>query len=45
MKSDGTGQKQVTFTDDWQEGGAQFLPDSDTIITRAWKRAGPGRRA
>lgn len=38
MNSDGTNPRQVTFTEDWQEGGAQFLPDSNTILTRAWKR-------
>ncbi len=43
MKSDGTDEKQVTFTEDWQEGGAQFLPDSNTILTRAWKRADQGQ--
>jgi Tol biopolymer transport system component len=43
MKSDGTGEKQVTFTEDWQEGGAQFLPDSETILTRAWKRQDQGK--
>ena len=44
MKSDGTGERQVTFTEDWQEGGAQFLPDSNTILTRAWKREDEGQR-
>lgn len=44
MKSDGTGEKQITFTEDWQEGGAQFLPDSNTILTRAWKRADQAQR-
>jgi len=44
MKSDGTEPKQITFTDDWQEGGAQFMPDSNTIITRAWKREDQGQR-
>lgn len=43
MKPDGTDQKQITFTDDWQEGGAQILPDSETIITRAWKRQDQGK--
>jgi TolB protein len=38
MALDGSNQKQITFTDDWQEGGAQILPDNETIITRAWKR-------
>ncbi len=38
MKSDGTGEHQITFTDDWQEGGSFYLPDSKTIIYRAWKK-------
>jgi len=42
MTPDGGDQKQITFTDDWQEGGAQILPDSETIICRAWKRADQG---
>jgi Tol biopolymer transport system component len=37
MKSDGTGEKQITFTPDDQEGAPYFLPDSETIIFRAWK--------
>ena len=37
MKSDGTGEKQITFTDDDQEGAPYFLPDSKTIMYRAWK--------
>lgn len=44
MKSDGTEPKQITFTEDWQEGGAQFMPDSETIITRAWKREDQAQR-
>lgn len=43
MNVDGSGQKQITFTEDWQEGGAQILPDSRTIITRAWKRQDQGK--
>jgi len=43
MKVDGSGQKRITFTDDWQEGGAQIMADSKTIITRAWKRADQGQ--
>jgi len=39
MNPDGSDQKQITFTPDWQEGGAVFLPDSKTIITRAWKKS------
>ena len=44
MKSDGTEPKQITFTDEWQEGGAQFMPDSNTILTRAWKREDQAQR-
>ncbi|MCP5328341.1 MAG: hypothetical protein R3E75_02330 [Steroidobacteraceae bacterium] len=36
--ADGSNQRQITFTDEWQEGGAFFLPDSDRILFRAWKR-------
>lgn len=43
MNVDGSDQKQITFTDDWQEGGAQIFEDSETIITRAWKRADQGK--
>ena len=43
MATDGSNQKQITFTDDWQEGGAQVLPDSETIITRAWLRQDQGK--
>jgi dipeptidyl aminopeptidase/acylaminoacyl peptidase len=39
MKSDGTGEKQLTFTPDWQEGAPYFLPDSKTILYRAWQRS------
>lgn len=39
MKSDGTGEYQVTRTADWQEGAPFFMPDSEHIIFRAWKKA------
>ncbi len=39
MKADGTEQTQLTFTDDWQEGEAYFLPDSRHVIFRAWKKS------
>lgn len=39
MKSDGTEQTQLTFTQDWQEGEAYFLPDNETVIFRAWKHS------
>jgi Tol biopolymer transport system component len=44
MRPDGTGLFQITDTPEWQEGGAQWLPDSQTIIYRAWKRADQGGR-
>jgi Tol biopolymer transport system component len=43
MDVDGSNQRQITFTDDWQEGGAQILPDGETIVTRAWKRQDQGK--
>jgi len=39
MNPDGSDQKQITFTPDWQEGGSFFMPDNKTIITRAWKKS------
>jgi Tol biopolymer transport system component len=39
MKSDGTGERQVTHTDDWQEGAPFFLSDNEHIIYRAWRRS------
>jgi TolB protein len=45
MRPDGSGQTQITHTPDLQEGGAQFMPDSETIIYRAWRREDEGQRA
>jgi TolB protein len=39
MNIDGSGEKKLTDTPDWQEGAPFFLPDSKTITTRAWSRA------
>lgn len=44
MRADGTGEQQVTQRDDWQKGGAFYLPDSHTIVYRAWKFADEGKR-
>lgn len=44
MKPDGTQAQQITHTDEWQEGGAFYMPDSRTIIYRAWKRENEGQR-
>ena len=35
MRPDGSGQKQLTFTDEWQEGGSFYI-DNERIIFRAW---------
>jgi len=37
MRSDGTGEEQITFTPDWQEGAPFYLPDNETILMRAWR--------
>ncbi len=39
MRPDGSDERQLTFTEDWQEGAPFFLPDNKTILTRAWKAA------
>ncbi len=43
MRMDGSDERQLTFTDDWQEGAPFFLPDNRTILTRAWSRATYGK--
>jgi Tol biopolymer transport system component len=45
MRSDATEQTQLTFTADWQEGEAYFMPDSETVIFRAWKHSEKARLA
>ena len=35
MRPDGSEQQQITFTPEWQEGGAFFI-ENETIICRAW---------
>jgi len=39
MRIDGTGEQQLTFTDDWQEGAPYPTPDGTHLIFRAWKRS------
>lgn len=45
MRTDGTGETQITRTPDLQEGGSFYLADNETIIYRAWKRADQGERS
>lgn len=40
MKADGTGEQQLTFTPDWQEGAPYPTPDGEHLIYRAWSKAG-----
>ncbi len=42
MNPDGSNQKQITFTPDWQEGGAFIMEDNTTILLRAWKKSEEG---
>ncbi len=42
---DGDGEEQqITFTDGEQEGGAFYLPDSETILFRSWDISAQGQR-
>lgn len=43
MRPDGSGERQVTHTDDWQEGHPMFLPDSKRIMYRAWRQSEIGK--
>ncbi len=45
MPADGTGEEQqITFTDGEQEGGAFYLPDSETVLFRSWDISSQGKR-
>jgi len=43
MRPDGSNQEQITFTEDWQEGAPFYMPDNETIMSRAWKRSEYGK--
>lgn len=43
MRADGTGEQQITFTDDWQEGAPNYLPDNETVMYRAWRNSEYGK--
>ena len=38
MKADGSDERRVTDTPEWQEGGSFYLPDGETVLFRAWKK-------
>ena len=45
MPADGSGEEQqITFTKGEQEGGAFYLPDSETILFRSWDISSQGQR-
>lgn len=44
MRPDGTDELRITDTPDWEEGAPYYLPDSQTIMFRAWKREDQGKR-
>jgi Tol biopolymer transport system component len=43
MNADGTGERQLTSTDDWQEGAPFFMPGDDRIMFRAWRASEYGK--
>ncbi len=44
MRPDGSGEVQITRMDGWEPGGSFYMPDSRTILFRAWKTADQGKR-
>jgi Tol biopolymer transport system component len=45
MPADGSGEEQqITFTKGEQEGGAFYLPDSETVLFRSWDISAQGQR-
>ncbi len=38
IRPDGSDEQQITFTSDWQEGRPMYLPDSETVMFRAWNK-------
>ncbi|MBL8630997.1 MAG: PD40 domain-containing protein [Rhodospirillaceae bacterium] len=43
MNADGTGERQLTNTPDWQEGAPFFMPGDDRIMFRAWRASEYGK--
>jgi len=43
MNADGTGERQLTNTADWQEGAPFFMPGDDRIMFRAWRASEYGK--
>jgi len=43
MRSDGSDEQQITFTEDWQPGAPFYLADNETIIFQAWRDSEYGK--
>lgn len=43
MRSDGSDEQQITFTEDWQPGAPFYLADNETIIFQAWRASEYGK--
>lgn len=43
MNADGTGERRLTNTPDWQEGAPFFMPGDDRIMFRAWRNSEYGK--
>ena len=43
MRSDGSDEKQITFTEDWQPGAPFYLQDNETILFQAWRASEYGK--
>jgi hypothetical protein len=43
MRTDGTGEEQITFTEDWQPGAPFYLADNETIIFQVWRNSEYGK--
>lgn len=43
MRPDGSDEKQITFTEDWQPGAPFYLQDNETILFQAWRASEYGK--
>jgi len=43
MRSDGSDETQITFTEDWQPGAPFYLADNETILFQAWRDSEHGK--
>jgi dipeptidyl aminopeptidase/acylaminoacyl peptidase len=43
MRPDGSDEKQITFTADWQPGAPFYLQDNETILFQAWRASEYGK--